>query len=133
MSGNATKRHDNRAVKAALEPVSFLHHACEEHPWLGPILDGVVWLKSPGDTATRPLRRSLVYHIISMCDVISTEAVHEVTGGRCSAQTAARYAAVARVASKAAAARIRKLSAGAEASGSISNLYKGTVSEPAFT
>ena len=132
MKGNATKSHDNRAVKAFLEPVSLLHHTCEEHPWLAHILDGVVWLKSPGDTATRPLRRSLVYHIISMCDVISTDAVHEVTGGRFSAQTAARYAAVARVASKAAAARIRTLPAGVEVAGSISNLYKETPSEPAF-
>lgn len=131
MQHNATKRLDNRSVKAFLEPASLLHHAYEDHPWLEHILEGVVRLKSPGDTATRPLMRSLVYHIISMCDVISTEAVHEVTGGRYSAQGAARYAAIARVASKAAAARIRSL-AGAESSGSISNLYKGTLSEPAF-
>lgn len=130
--GNATKTHDNRTVRAFLEPVSLLHHAYEDHPWLAHILEGVVWLKSPGDTGTRPLRCSLVYQLLSMCDVISTEAVHEMTGSRYSAQSAARYAAIARVASKAVEARIRQATNGAGAAGSISNLYKGTTSEPAF-
>jgi hypothetical protein len=119
---NATKAHDNRAVCAHLSPVGTLQSACEDFPWLEDILAGVVWLKSEGDTATRPLRQSLVYLILCMCDVITVDEVHELTGGRRSRQHAAGYAAAARVASKAVMAHIQRMGSRPQDLSSISNL-----------
>lgn len=123
---NATKTHDNREVKEYLYPPSLLWEACEDHPWLDDILTGAVWLKSAGDTSTRPLRKALVYQVLSLCDDITTVAVQDITGGRHSPQHAALYAAAGRVASRAVAARIQGLSGQAPSPPiSISNLYKG--------
>jgi|GEM_PF-6210702 hypothetical protein len=108
MKANATKVHDNRAVKAFLAPLPpALREGLEEHPWLDDILTGAVCLKSPGHRSTRPLKASLVYLLVGLSDVISVETVHEMTAGRYSNQQASRYAAASRVASKAIAGRMR--------------------------
>lgn len=122
---NATKTLDNREVKEYLSPPSFLWVAFEDHPWLEDILAGAVWLKSAGDTSTRPLRKALVYQVLSLCDDITTEAVQDITGGLHSPQHAALYAAAARVSSRAALAHIRGMAVRPPPSISISNLYKG--------
>lgn len=107
MSGNASKIHDNREVKAFLAPVSTLSDACRDRPWLEDLLTGAVHLKSPKDTATRPLSRSVVLHVLGQCDDITVQSVLEVSGNRYSNSQASKYAACARVVSKAIEARLR--------------------------
>jgi hypothetical protein len=108
VTANATKVHDNRSVMEFLAPLPpTLREGLAERPWLDDILTGAVSLKSPGQKSTRPLKASLVYLLVGLSDVISVEAVHEMTGGRYSNQQASRYAAAARVVSKAIAGRMR--------------------------
>jgi hypothetical protein len=75
--------------------------ACQEHSWLDDILAGVVVLKTAGDTGTRPLSRKVLFCLLQRCEVVSTLEVGTVLAGRAKPRTVERYAAAARVASKA--------------------------------
>jgi hypothetical protein len=99
--GNATKRHDNRRVSAFVAVFDTVSELCEEFPAVADILTGVSWLKSPGDTATRPLSRAVLFHVLARCEVITTEATARATNGRYKRACVERYAAHARAASKA--------------------------------
>ena len=98
--------HENGAVAAFLAGYFNGAEACGEHPWLDDIMTGVVVLKTEGDTGTRPLSRKVLFSLLQRCEVISTVGVGTVLAGRAKARTVDRYAAAARVASKAITARL---------------------------
>jgi hypothetical protein len=99
--GNATKRHDNRRVSAFVAAFDTVSDLCEEFPAVGDILTGVSWLKSPGHTATRPLSRRMLFLALVRCQFITTESTALATDRSYSRTQVERYAAHARVASKA--------------------------------
>lgn len=119
------KSFDNRIVQEHLSPGTTLAEAYEARPWLEDILTGTVLLKTQGETASRPLRKSMVLHILGTCEVITVEAVHRVTNHRYSNAQASKYAACARVASRAIRSHLEALTAPANP---ISHLYKGEAS-----
>lgn len=73
-------------------------------PWKGPLDDvitGAKWLQSAGQDSSRPLSRVRLLRVLSGCPTISPRAVGQALGGAASRSTVDRYAASARVASKA--------------------------------
>lgn len=98
--------HPNGPVTAFLAGYFSAAEACEELSWLDDILAGVVWLKTEGDSGTRPLSRKVLFCVLQRCEVISTAGVGAVMAGRARPRTVERYAAAARVASKAITARL---------------------------
>jgi hypothetical protein len=109
--GNATKRHDNRRVSAFVAAFDTVSDLCEEFPTVADILTGVSWLKSPGDTSTRPLSRAVLFHVLARCEDITTEATARATHWRYKRAGVERYAAHARAASKAVAALLDRIPA----------------------
>lgn len=98
--------HPNGSVTVFLAGYFSAAEACEELSWLDDILAGVVWLKTDGDSGTRPLSLKVLFCVLQRCEVISTSGVGAVLAGRARPRTVERYAAAARVASKAIAARL---------------------------
>lgn len=100
--GNATKSHDSQRVQQFV--LAFINgtHLCEAHSAADDILVGAAWLQPEGHKATRPLKRGVLFQVLRACPYITTAAVKEATSVHqyCPAQVA-RYAASARVASKA--------------------------------
>jgi hypothetical protein len=104
--------HDNRRVQHYLSAFYCVTELCEHHREAEDIFAGVLSLKTAGDTATRTLSRQQLFHILQWCPEITVRAVLQVTHGRIARQTAEKYAASARVASKALEALFRRLSGG---------------------
>jgi hypothetical protein len=101
-TANASKIHDNRAVYDALLPFRTYSELVEAHPRADCILTGTAWLMTSGHTATRPLARKVLFHVLAGCPWITTSAVAESTTWRAYSRTQLeRYAAAARVASTA--------------------------------
>lgn len=98
---NKPKTHNNAAVATFLEAYYCASELCEEFPRIDDIFSGVLAAKTAGDTATRSLSRSTLFHILQFCPVIDVESVKEATHGRFSDRTLHKYAAAARVASMA--------------------------------
>lgn len=98
---NRPRSHNNQAVLAFLTAYDRAFDLFREHPAVEDIFTGVLELRSPGDSATRTLSRRVIFNVLKRCPRIDVAAVTEVTGGKYAYRTAASYAAVARVASKA--------------------------------
>lgn len=98
---NALKTHDNSRVQAFISEFVTLSHLREDVPEAGDLFMGVSLLKSHGDTATRALSQGVLFGILAGCPVITTAAITEATGGRYARSTVEKYAAHARVLSKA--------------------------------
>lgn len=109
MSNNKPKTHDNAPVRAFLAPYSTATELCTDHPAIDDLFSGVLALKTAGDTATRSLSRSTLFHILQRCPAVTVEGVKEATTGRYAQRSNEAYAACARVASKALAGFIAKL------------------------
>lgn len=93
--------HDNQATAGFLAGYFTAAEACSAFPWLDDILSGVLALRTERDSGTRTLSRKVLFFLLQRCDVISTKHFQEALQGRYQARTVERYAAVARVASKA--------------------------------
>jgi hypothetical protein len=108
---NVPKTHDNREVSQFLADYWSASDLAENLPQADDVLSGVLALKTEGDTATRSLSRFTLFTVLQSCETIDVASIEEVTLGRYGASTLCRYAAAARVASKALAAIIRRLPA----------------------
>lgn len=93
------KVHDNGKVFEFLSPYYLPGHLCADHPAIGDIFAGLLSAKTSGDSSTRGLSRQTLFHILTLCPVITTEAVHTVTHGFLAERTARAYASLARTAS----------------------------------
>ena len=91
---------DNRRVSAYLSNFTTLSELTGLHPSMGDIFTGVSRLQTEGQGSTRPLSRRQLFHVLSMCDHITADAVAQALGD-VSLRHAQRYAGHARVASKA--------------------------------
>lgn len=98
---NRPKTLDNRDVRAFLEDFYCASDACECCPELDDIFSGVLALKTAGDTSTRSLSRQVLFHVLQWCDSIDVASISEATQATYAPRTMERYAAVARVASRA--------------------------------
>jgi hypothetical protein len=115
-------QYDNTAVAEVLAEHMNVWWACEMHPGLDDILASVLNAKTGGDTATRSLSRSKLFHILQQCRVISTAALAELLPGFYAPRTVEKYALSARVASMAAASYFRRkglIAAEAEQAGGV--------------
>lgn len=88
-------------VQTFLSSYYHVSELCEEFPPVDDIFSGVLELKTPGVTSTRSLSRQVLFHILQWCPVIDVDTVNTATNGQYAYTTAAGYAALARVASKA--------------------------------
>jgi hypothetical protein len=98
--GSALKCHDNSRVQAFLSRYLTFGQLSARVPCACDVITGASLLKSPGDTATRPLSRGVLFSLLAWCPTITTASVNEATAGRYARAQVARYAALARVASK---------------------------------
>ena len=98
---NTPKMHDNTKVQAFLFNHYYVTELCETFPQIDDIFSGILELKTPGDTSTRSLSRTVLFHILQWCPVIDVASIERVTHGRYAYRSLAGYAASARVASKA--------------------------------
>mgnify|MGYP003383582924 CR=1 FL=1 len=98
---NKPKQYDNAKVSHFLGGFYHSSQLCEEYPQIDNIFSGVLELRTAGDTATRALSRQTLFHVLQWCPVIDVEAINEVTNRQYAYPTLTRYAALARVASKA--------------------------------
>jgi hypothetical protein len=104
------KVHDNIRVMSMLQPFVTTGELCRTHPAAEDIFSGSLELKTAGDTSTRSLSRRTLFHILQHCPTISVASIASATLGRYAYCTLASYAAAARVASKALAKYIDRLS-----------------------
>ena len=98
---NTPKKHDNHNVHAFLSNYFTASDLCRDHPRIDDIFSGALALKTAGNTATRSLSRSALFHILQRCPVITVAAAGAATNSRYAQSTLEVYAAAARVASKA--------------------------------
>lgn len=106
---NTPKTHDNRTVMDFLSEFSTVGELLESHPRIGDILAGVLAARSAGDGSTRSLSRRYLINVLQACPVVTAENIASVIDARSdgqpenliSVQTARKYAAAARVASRA--------------------------------
>lgn len=105
--------HDNTQVQRFLAGYYCVSELCEDYREVDDIFSGVLELKTQGDTATRSLSRQQLFHILQWCPVITATAVNRATNARHASRTVEKYAALARVASKALEGFLRKLPKGA--------------------
>lgn len=99
--GRPSIEHDNRRVAAFMSHYRTAFDLGQDRPALDDVLTGAALLQSEGQGSTRPLSRLKLFMVLQHCPTISTGAVSEVLGGDSSRSQADRYAAAARVASKA--------------------------------
>lgn len=99
--GRPSISHDNTLVQDFIASYLTVSELCEDHPQIDNIFSGVLELKTEGDTSTRSLLRSQLFHILQTCPLITTSSVTHATGARYARQTVERYAALTRVISKA--------------------------------
>lgn len=107
------KRHDNLRVSRFLAGYLSAGELCADYAAVADILKGSLMLKTEGNTATRPLSRQVLFHILQQCPSIDVSSLAAATNGRYAYRSLAGYAALARVASKALEAFIDKLPAAA--------------------
>lgn len=98
--------HPNAEASDYLADYLNASEACADLPWLDDILAGVLALRTEGDSGTRSLSRKVLFLVLQRCQVISSRHVDTALGGRYQPRTVERYASLARVASRAIAARI---------------------------
>lgn len=108
---NKPKTHDNAAALAFVADYPRASDLCEVFPLADDIFSGVLAARTAGNTATRTLSRQTLYHIISVCPVISVESINGATGGQLATSTLQAYAAAARVLSRALAGLVDQTSA----------------------
>lgn len=99
--GRPAIAHDNRRVRAYLSGFATLSEVTEMHPSMDDVFVGVSRLQTEGQRSTRPLSRRTLFHILSVCDTITTATVAEAMGSAPDDRHARRYAGHARVASQA--------------------------------
>lgn len=99
--GRPPKAHDNRRVAAFVSHYPTAFDLGQDRPALDDVLTGAAHLQSAGQGSTRPLSRLKLFMVLQHCQTISTGAVSGVLGGECCRSQADRYAAAARVASRA--------------------------------
>ena len=110
---NTPKKHDSQSVHAFLSNYFTASDLCSDHPQVDDIFSGALALKTAGNTATRSLSRSALFHILQRCPVITVAAAGAATNSRYAQSTLEVYAAAARVASNAIAGLIRTPTEGA--------------------
>lgn len=93
------KTYDNKEVSVFLSEFYKESDLCEAYPPLDDIFAGLLNARTPGDTATRSLSRSTLFQILSLCPVIDSAAVFELTKGKLAKRTVTAYASLARTAS----------------------------------
>lgn len=106
---NKPKTLDNSTCKAFLQDYLTFSDVCSSHPGVEDLLTGSLQLASPGSTSTRPLRRSVVFHVLKSCQILSVSATDRTTSGRYSRQQAEAYTSLARVVSRAVSAYLERL------------------------
>lgn len=98
---NKVKTQDNRRVQHFLEGYSSVKEVCKECPRIDDIFSGVLALSTSGDSSTRTLSRKVLFHILTQCHSIDTQAIDLATQRGYADRTLRAYAALARVASRA--------------------------------
>jgi hypothetical protein len=101
--------HNSTRVQQFLAGYYCASELCEDYREVDDIFSGVLELKTEGDTATRSLSRQQLFHILQWCPVITAAAVNRATNARHASRTVEKYAALARVASKALEGFLQKL------------------------
>lgn len=99
--GRPSIEHDNQRVLAFVAHYPSAFDLGQDRPPLDDVLTGATLLQPEGQGSTRPLSKARLFIVLQRCPTISVKAVAEALGGECSPTTAVRYAAIARVASKA--------------------------------
>lgn len=103
--GRPPRVQDNSRVAAFLIAAAACYPAVPaSNSCRGPLCDvltGAQWLQSEGQASTRSLSRVRLLRVLSGCPAISPQAVRQALGGVASRSTVDRYAASARVASRA--------------------------------
>lgn len=98
--GRPALAHDNRRVMAFVGNYASAFEMVQDWPCLDDVLTGVTLLHTEGQGFTRPLSKFRLFLVLQRCPILTSKAVAEALGGCCQS-TAVRYAAIARVASKA--------------------------------
>jgi hypothetical protein len=109
--GRPAKMQDNRAVREFASNFWNATDMTSLYPGTDHILSGVLALKTDGDSATRSLSRTSLFHILSNVDSISVREVQALLRSSYSERTVQKYTEAARVASKALAAFVGTLTA----------------------
>jgi len=98
--GRPVKVQDNRTVHAFASNFWNATDMTQVYPGTDDILSGVLALKTDGDSATRSLSRTCLFHILSNLDSISVREVQALLRSNYSERTVQKYTEAARVASK---------------------------------
>lgn len=97
---NVPKTHDNTSVQRFLDGYYSANDLARDYPEADDILSGVLELKTMGDTSTRSMSRQVLFHVLQWCPAITVASINTATNGSYAYATLARYAALARIASK---------------------------------
>jgi hypothetical protein len=98
--GRPALAHDNQRVQAFVSGFHTVRELADCRPQIDHIFTGASLLQTEGQGSTRPMSKLRLFLALRRCDTITSKAVAEALGG-CPQATAVRYAALARVASKA--------------------------------
>lgn len=98
--GRPSLFHDNTRVQAFVSNYASAFEMTQDWPLLDDVFTGVTLLQTEGQCSTRPLSKFRLFLALHRCPAITSRSVSEALGGCCQS-TAVRYAACARVASKA--------------------------------
>ncbi|MEZ5630604.1 MAG: hypothetical protein R3F09_07840 [Burkholderiaceae bacterium] len=99
--GRPAVTHDNRRVQAFMGAFDSVLSLTAEHPQLESLFTGVVHLQPEGRGSTRPLSKLQLFRVLQGCDHLNTDRVIQAMGRERADSSVYRYAALARVASKA--------------------------------
>ena len=107
--GRPAKMQDNHAVREFASNFWNATDMTSVYPATDDILAGVLGLRTEGDSATRSLSRTSLFHILSNLGSISVREVQALLRSSYSERTVQKYTEAARVASKALAAFVGAL------------------------
>lgn len=99
--GRPAVSHDNRRVRAFMGAFDSLLALTAEHPQLESLFTGVVHLQPEGQGSTRPLSKLQLFRVLQGCNHLNTDSVAQTMRRERADSSVYRYAALARVASKA--------------------------------
>lgn len=107
--GRPARTHDNILVREFVRGFWNVAEMQERYPRTEDVLTGTLALRTAGDTSSRNLCRSKLFHILRWADHISVREVQALLGDQYAERTCQKYAVAAAVASQALGNLIRTL------------------------
>lgn len=99
--GRPARTHDNTLVRDFVRGFWNVAEMQERYPRIEDVLTGTLALRTAGDTSSRNLSRSKLFHILRWVDRISVREVQALLGEQYAERTCQKYTVAATVASRA--------------------------------